>query len=290
VGGNISLTVTGNKVSSTYETTNIYVQPINNFNKFFDSPVNNNLQPQLKINQDCPIAPVLLANTKSNICPLTTADLTTLQPSAIQGQTFEWHTVSSTPSVSTLVSSPTQVLSGTYYLYAFNICYSPASQPVTVTINSCTNPVNLVLNKTAPTIANLGVDFNYTLIIGNTGTANTTGQITVSDTLSEGLIFQTVGNSSTAGWTCQASTITVNRLNRTLVNCQSNNVINPNSLQNITFAVVANKIGNHSNQAFIGQGPNGGKIPSNVVITNVTNNIICKTICVPFSIVKSKSK
>ncbi len=50
-GGAISLTVTGNNVSTSYETTNINVQPVNGFNNFFDFPDNNNLKPQLKINQ-----------------------------------------------------------------------------------------------------------------------------------------------------------------------------------------------------------------------------------------------
>ena len=53
LGGDILLTVTGNAVSPSFETTNINVQPVNSFNTFFDSPVNNNLQVQLKIDQDC---------------------------------------------------------------------------------------------------------------------------------------------------------------------------------------------------------------------------------------------
>ena len=51
VGGDILLTVTGNTISPGFETTNINVQPVNNFDKFFDSPINNNLQPQLKVNK-----------------------------------------------------------------------------------------------------------------------------------------------------------------------------------------------------------------------------------------------
>ncbi len=51
VGGDILLTVIGNNVSPSFETTNINIQPISNFNKFFDSPNNNSLQPQLKVNQ-----------------------------------------------------------------------------------------------------------------------------------------------------------------------------------------------------------------------------------------------
>lgn len=53
-GGDLFVTVTGNKVSPDYETTNINVQTVNSFNKFIDLPDNNNnLQPELKINQDC---------------------------------------------------------------------------------------------------------------------------------------------------------------------------------------------------------------------------------------------
>jgi hypothetical protein len=53
VGGDIILTVTGNVVSSAFETTNINVQAVNSFKSFSDSPINNNLQPQLKVNQEC---------------------------------------------------------------------------------------------------------------------------------------------------------------------------------------------------------------------------------------------
>jgi len=52
-GGDVLLTVTGNAVSPSFETTNINVQPVNNFNDFLDWPMNNNLQARLKINEDC---------------------------------------------------------------------------------------------------------------------------------------------------------------------------------------------------------------------------------------------
>ena len=51
VGGDVLLTVTGNTLSPGFETTNINIQPVNSFDKFFDSSTNNNLQPQLKVNQ-----------------------------------------------------------------------------------------------------------------------------------------------------------------------------------------------------------------------------------------------
>lgn len=73
-GGDILLTVTGNNVSTDYETTNINVQPVNNFDKFFDSPYNNNLQPQLKINQGIVVCKVIcvpfsIVKYKSKVTP-----------------------------------------------------------------------------------------------------------------------------------------------------------------------------------------------------------------------------
>jgi len=148
VGEDILLTVTGNAVSPGFETTNINVQPTSNFNKFLDSPTNNSIQPELKINQACPSAPVLSGSTKSNVCPLTTADLTTLQPATVSGQTFEWHTVASNPTARTIVSQPKQVPAGTYYLYAKDtFCYSPASAATTVIISACISP-DLIPNFT----------------------------------------------------------------------------------------------------------------------------------------------
>jgi Bacterial Ig domain/Bacterial cadherin-like domain len=101
-----------------------------------------------------PTAPVLSATTKSNICPATTADITTLQPTAAAGTTLEWHTVASNPTAGDLVSTPNSVGVGTYYLYAKASapanCYSPASQAATVTIAiCCTAPAAPVLSSTA---------------------------------------------------------------------------------------------------------------------------------------------
>lgn len=54
-GGDITLIVSGNAVSSAFETTNINVQPVASFTDFADSPNNNNLQPRLRVN---PMPPV----------------------------------------------------------------------------------------------------------------------------------------------------------------------------------------------------------------------------------------
>lgn len=54
-GGDIMLMVKGILASTTFETTNINVQPVSNFSAFADSPSNNNLQPKLKVNNSAQV-------------------------------------------------------------------------------------------------------------------------------------------------------------------------------------------------------------------------------------------
>ncbi len=236
-GGNILLNVTGNTVSTGFESTSINVQPVDSLSKFNDSPTNNNLQPQLKINQGCPPSPVLSAFTKANICPLTTADLTTLQPSAVTGQTFEWHTVSSSPTTSTFVSTPTQVPAGTYYLYAKAICYSPASSPATVTIDVCPSP-DLIISIAQPSPSPIAAQTSYIPVtVTNIGTAPSNGLITVVIHIPTGTLFGTFPTSNN-GWTCSTSGITAT--------CTSPTAVSNGA--NITFSVpfipTARQVGN----------------------------------------------
>eukprot|EP01041_Mallomonas_annulata_P011720 gene11720-24580_t len=87
-----------------------------------------------------PMAPVPMANNKSNVCPAITVDLTTLQPLAISGVTYEWHATSNNPTASTLVSTPTAAVAGIYYLYSkseTSSCYSLASSAVTANVILC---------------------------------------------------------------------------------------------------------------------------------------------------------
>lgn len=205
-GGDMMLTVTGKAVSTGFETTNINVQPVDNLGKFNDAQINNNLQPQLKINQGCPPAPTLSASTKANTCPITTADLTTLQPAAGVGQTFEWHTVASSPTTLTYVSSPTQVAAGTYYLYVKEICYSPASLPVTVTISVCTSP-DLTISIGQPTPFPIASQISsIPVTVTNIGTAPTSGIISVVLQIPIGTTFGTFPANNN-GWTCSTSGI-----------------------------------------------------------------------------------
>ncbi|CAN1578545.1 hypothetical protein MCERE19_04362 [Spirosomataceae bacterium] len=85
---------------------------------------------------DTPSTPVPTATSKGNVCPATTVDLTTLQPTAVSGVTYEWHTAASNPTAGTLVATPSAVAVGTYYLYGKSSsgCYSAASSAVTATL------------------------------------------------------------------------------------------------------------------------------------------------------------
>ncbi|HPT01951.1 MAG TPA: PKD domain-containing protein [Bacteroidales bacterium] len=73
-------------------------------------------------------------------CPNKTGDLTTVQPLAAAGTSLQWHTSATSPSGATLVSTPSAVPSGTYYLFAVNSttgCFSPASPAVVVSCDTC---------------------------------------------------------------------------------------------------------------------------------------------------------
>jgi hypothetical protein len=87
-----------------------------------------------------PTVPIPIANNMSNICPAITVDLTTLQPLAISGVTYEWHTASNNPTASTLVSTSVAAAAGIYYLYSkseTSACYSLSSSAVTANVILC---------------------------------------------------------------------------------------------------------------------------------------------------------
>lgn len=91
-------------------------------------------------------APSLSATTKSNVCPATKADLTTLTASNQPANTvLSFH--SGTPAKpSNKILTPNSVTAGTYYAAfydAANLCYSTATTSVTVTVNSCTGPISV---------------------------------------------------------------------------------------------------------------------------------------------------
>jgi hypothetical protein len=88
-------------------------------------------------------APTLSATTKSNVCPTTTADISSLVSSTCPvGSSLEWHNVSTGFAAANKIANPASVLAGTYYPVCFdatNTCYSPApATGVTVSITTCT--------------------------------------------------------------------------------------------------------------------------------------------------------
>lgn len=148
-GGDIHVDVVGVKESPAFEATNINVQPVKNLAMFENAPGNDNLQPELQVLPPSCYAssdgPELSANTISNNCPTDlTVDLDDLYTSSLPSFTsIIWSTDGNgnngpSSQISSIVGSP-----GTYYAYLYdskNVCYSAASNPVTVSILSCNNP------------------------------------------------------------------------------------------------------------------------------------------------------
>ena len=134
---------------------------------------------------------------------------------------------------------------------------SSTSNSVTTQINPASAP-SLAIVKAGPTIATVGVNYNYTLTVSNTGTSNTNGQISVSDVLPTGLNFV---SGSGNGWSCSAVGQTVT--------CISNNTIVVGTNSAITLIVNPVLVGNYNNTATVNGGGTVGTINSNTVNTNV---------------------
>jgi hypothetical protein len=91
-------------------------------------------------------APTLSATTKSNVCPATTADVSSLVSSTCPvGSSLEWHNTNTGLSATTLVTA-TSLGAGTYYPVCHDAtaaCYSPTpSTGVTVSITVCVGPLD----------------------------------------------------------------------------------------------------------------------------------------------------
>lgn len=148
----------------------------------------------------------------------------------------------------------------------------------------------LSLVKSAPTTAVVGDIFTYTLSMQNTGNLATSGTVTLSDTLAQGLSFESMKTSSTQGWSCQANMIVVNNTVRTLVSCNTSNQIGINQVQVVIFGVIAQRTGEFFNQAYVKGGATTNEVGSNKVKTIIVEKEICKEVCVPFVVIKTKKK
>lgn len=147
----------------------------------------------------------------------------------------------------------------------------------------------LSLIKKAPLTANIGEEFTYTFDITNIGNVPTSETITLSDTLVQGLSFQSVGSLSD-GWACQSTIVIVNNTARTLVSCISSQPLLANQNQQLTIKVVTQKAGIFNNQAFIDGGGITTSVPSNKVQTTVKDKDGCQEVCIPYVIVKNKKR
>ncbi|CAN1578581.1 Bacterial TSP3 repeat [Spirosomataceae bacterium] len=167
-----------------------------------------------------PSTVVPTATSKSNVCPTTTVDLTTLQPAAVSGVTYEWHTVASNPTSGTLVASAAAAASGTYYLYGKSAsgCYSAASSAVTATVNACIpcTPVDPGIVSGSAASIKTGNTASFTLtgatagtttwaifpsngVSPNTGTGTSTGLVTFNIAGEYQVLFSTKNSNTPVG-------------------------------------------------------------------------------------------
>ncbi len=111
-------------------------------------------------------------------------------------------------------------------------------------------------------------DFDYIFNVTNNGAANTTGAITILDTLRNGLIYQSTGS---AGWSCTVTGADAN--GNQILECITSNVINANGDNDIlNLTVKATKAAALSNIAYVnGGGIPGGPYPTSPVSTTAGN-------------------
>ncbi len=119
-------------------------------------------------------APTLTVTTKSNVCPTTTADISSLVSSTCPiGSSLEWHTVSTGLSAANKVGSPTMVGAGTYFPTCFDVtnnCYSPTpTTGVTVTITTCLSITQPATQTSLQNVAKSGTVSADVTITGGVG-------------------------------------------------------------------------------------------------------------------------
>ena len=97
----------------------------------------------------------------SNVCPTTTVNLTTAHTGTVPaGTSLKWFTNNTHTGTALTGTQVTQAGAGTYYAFyndtndPLNHCWSPASDPVTVTINGCCNAGTAQVPLTGNTINN----------------------------------------------------------------------------------------------------------------------------------------
>lgn len=165
----------------------------------------------------------------------------------------------SSPINMTVVSNITgTILNKAYVSGGGDITPNIPSNTVTTTINEPAKP-NLVISKVGPSLGTVGVNFDYTLTVSNTGTTGTSGTTTVTDNLPIQVAF--VSGMGT-GWTCSAA--------GQLVTCTSSTPIGVNASNGIVLTVTpitATGAGNPAKNTATVNGSDPTPITSNTVET-----------------------
>ena len=133
------------------------------------------------------------------------------------------------------------------------------SNPVTTDITPAPKP-NLLISKSGPVTGIVNTNYDYTLVVNNSGTASTAGVITVTDNLPNGLQFVSGGGN---GWSCSAS--------GQLVTCTNSGVIAVSGSSSMSLTVKPTQAGTYTN---VGSVVGGGDIStetSNSVTTVISN-------------------
>jgi hypothetical protein len=139
---------------------------------------------------------------------------------------------------------------------------SAGSNSVSTLVNP--PPADLQISKSAPVTATQNVNFNFTLLVSNTGGSASTGVITVTDALQTGVSF--VSGNGTSGFTCSASGQNVT--------CTSSTAIPISGTATITLAVTPTQTGLVNNTASVIGGGDTTPASSNVALTTVSAAIV----------------
>jgi hypothetical protein len=124
------------------------------------------------------VVPTVSVSSINNICPATTANLTTaISGTAPSGSSLVWFT--NNTHTGTAYSTPTAATDGTYYAFYYNAttgCYSAASVGIDVFITSCTglDPSGVSCNTKVPLTNGLFTNLSATKTNSSLGCVNLT--------------------------------------------------------------------------------------------------------------------
>ncbi len=164
-------------------------------------------------------------------------------------QLCAWTASSNDPSAITITSNPSGRGTGSI---TYVVTQNPGSAPRTLTITAgcqtftvhqngvVSGPPDLAMGKSHAGSFTVGINGVYTLTVTNVGSGPTTGAITVTDTLPNGLTF--VSGTGT-GWVCSAS--------GQVVTCTNPVPFAPNAVSTITLTVGTGTAGSVTNSVMV---------------------------------------